>query len=580
MALSMLVSIFVMLLAWKRRQVPGAAAMVALAGATFIWILGFHIETNTRTLEQQLFFNSIGYIGVWSVPVAWLIFAVHYTTGIRRVTWRLSLLIIIPLISIVLVWSNNWHHLMWSGEHLVTSGPFIVTARTYETLFWIAYAYAYILIFAGAVILMRRLFVGVPLYMGQAISLIVAIGLPVIWNVIFIFNLGSLPGKDFTPVMLSISGAVVILGVMRFKLLAAVPFARKLIIERLSEGVLALDMHHRLLEANAAALRIFGVNQNIIGKRADDLSPLSPVLTLLSQPPSDDVELTFNLSGEKRSYELDTAPMLDNNNRQLGWLVILHDITERKLVQQNLQDLYEREKALRQDLEDEIKKRTDFTRAIVHELMTPLTAIIASSELLLDKSADGILTELINNVQWSSLVLKNRISDLLDLSKGEMGMLHIRPDMINLADLLDQINKNMTPVIAKRKQTLRIEVPDLLPEVYADEDRLSQIIFNLIDNASKYSGDGESITLKASINNDAVVVSVQDTGFGISEEDQKLLFSPYARLADDKRRVGGIGLGLAISKMLIQLHGGQIWVESDKSKGSTFSFTLPIKHDS
>ena len=580
MAFSLLASLYVMMLAWRRRQIPGAVAMVALSAATFIWTLGFWLEANADTIERQLFFNAIGYIGVWSVPVAWLLFARHYTTGSQRVGWGLFLLCIVPLISIVLVWSNSWHHLMWSGEHLAVSGPFTVTAKTYEPLFWLSYIYAYILITIGTILLIRKLFIGVPVYAGQAVSLIIAMGLPVVWNIIYVFNLGALPGKDLTPLMLSISGAVIWLGVMRFQLLASVPFARKLVIERLSEGVLAFDMHHRLLEANKPALEMFGLNKRIIGKRTEDFSPLSPVLTRLSPSQIINVELPLVVSGEKRCYELNTTPMHDNGGRQVGWIAILHDITERKNAQQNLRGLYEREKALRQGLEDETKKRADFTRALVHELMTPLTAIIASSETLAEKSADGVWKELINNVQQSSLILKNRINDLLDLSKGELGMLRLRLTMIDLAALLDGVAKNMAPVIAKHKQSLRTELPDLLPKVYADEDRLLQILYNLIDNASKYSGDGKTITVRAVIKDGAIVISVQDKGCGISEEEQKLLFSPYARLVDDKRRVGGIGLGLAISRTLVELHGGQIWVESEKGKGSAFSFTLPAKHDS
>ncbi|MDD5287881.1 MAG: histidine kinase N-terminal 7TM domain-containing protein [Dehalococcoidales bacterium] len=580
MVFSLLASLFVMIMAWRRRQIPGASAMVALAAATFIWTLGFHIETNVQILERQLFFNSIGYLGVWSVPVAWFIFARHYTTGSRRLTWRLLLLCVIPLLGIAMVWSNSWHHLMWSGEHLVTSGPFIVTARTYGTIFWIAYAYSYVLLFAGTIILARRLFIGVPLYLGQAVSLIIAVALPVIWNVIYVFNIGPFAGKDLTPVMLSISGIFIIFGFMRFQLLAAVPFARELVIERLSEGVLAFDINRHLLDANPAALKIFRVNKSIIGKTIEDLSPLSSVLTRLSSAPTAAIELSLIVSGEKRFYELYTEPIRDNSGRQLGWLAILHDVTERKLTQQNLQNLYEREKTLRQSLEEETKKRADFTRALVHELMTPLTAIVASSEILADKSDDEVWTELVKNVQWSSLLLKNRISELLDLSKGEMGMLRIRPAMVNLKVLLDQIARNMAPILDKHKQSLYIRMPDLLPEVYGDKERLSQILLNLIDNASKYSEDGGNITLKVEGNKDNVVVSVQDSGIGISPEEQKLLFSPYSRLADDKRKVGGIGLGLAISKMLVELHGGQIWIESEKGRGSTFSFTLPLKSDS
>jgi PAS domain S-box-containing protein len=331
MVLSLLVSSFVAVLAWQRRRVPGAAAMVALAVSTFIWTLGFLCEANSDTLEQQLFFSAIGYLGSMSTPVAWFLFAMHYTTDNRRITgWKIIPFCIVPLVTVILVWTNSLHHLMWSGEHLVESGLFIVTAKTYGPFFWVALAYNYILILAGAIILIRRLFVGARLYTQQAISLIIAVSLPLLWNIIYVFNLIPLPRKDLTPVMFAISGAVIVLGVMRFQLLSAVPFARKFLIQHLSDGVMAFDMSNRLLEANPMAFKIFGLDSDVIGKRIENIPSLLPIARQLSSANPCNVELTLMVSEEERFYELEVIPTLDNHKQQIGWLAILRDITERK----------------------------------------------------------------------------------------------------------------------------------------------------------------------------------------------------------------------------------------------------------
>jgi PAS domain S-box-containing protein len=331
MILSLLIAVFYAVLTWRRRRVPGAQAMIALAISTFVWTLGYYCEANSGTLERQLFFTGIGYIGSLSVPVAWFLFALHYTADSIKITVKkVAPLCIIPLIALIMIWTNNWHHLMWSGEHLVQSGSFTITVKTYGTLFWVMMSYNYILVVTGAVILIRRLFVGTPLYKGQAVSLIIAASLPLLWNIIYVFDLFSLPRKDLTPVMFAISGLFIILGLMRFQLLTAVPFARKLLIQHLYDGILAFDMHNRLLEANPAALSIFKLSKNVIGHKIEGPSPLSPVVKHISSGKIDNIELALKISNEKRFYDLETVMMRDNTGSQIGWLVIVRDITERK----------------------------------------------------------------------------------------------------------------------------------------------------------------------------------------------------------------------------------------------------------
>ncbi len=189
MAASLLITALIVVITVRRRQVPGASAMIALGVATFIWTAGFLLEANSATLERQLFFNNIGYIGSMSMPVALFFFALHYTTDSRRSNpWRVLAFCVVPLLSVILVWTNNYHHLMWYDEHLEETGLFIITVKTYAPFFWIMLVYNYMLILGASIILIRRLFTGARLYTGQAISLIIAISLPWIWNFLYIFD--------------------------------------------------------------------------------------------------------------------------------------------------------------------------------------------------------------------------------------------------------------------------------------------------------------------------------------------------------------------------------------------------------
>lgn len=241
-----------------------------------------------------------------------------------------------------------------------------------------------------------------------------------------------------------------------------------------------------------------------------------------------------------------------------------------------LQKLYEREKTLRQELETEINKRVEFTRALVHELKTPLTPVLASSELLLQKTDDELLLGLAQNIDQGASNLNRRIDELLDLARGEIGMLRLDLEPMDPMQLLQQIAYEEVSVALRNRQSLKVEFPPSLPTMRADEERFRQVVLNLMNNAFKFTPAGGKITLRAREEGANLVVEVEDNGRGISKEDQKLLFEPYRSLGSDQEHLSGLGLGLSLAKKLVELHGGQIWVESKKGKGSTFGFSLPL----
>lgn len=241
-----------------------------------------------------------------------------------------------------------------------------------------------------------------------------------------------------------------------------------------------------------------------------------------------------------------------------------------------LRELYHEERTLRQTLEDEISKRIEFTRALVHELKTPVTPVMASSELLLQKLKDEPLYGLAQNINQGANNLNRRIDELLDLARGEVGALRLNPEAIDPRQLLQRIVDEETPVAMRNGQTLTAELPDSLPVIVADEERFQQIVLNLLNNAVKFTPPRGKITLRARVEGDNLTVEVQDTGVGIPENEQEILFEPYRSLKSDRERLSGLGLGLSLSKTLVELHGGQIWVKSKKGKGSTFGFSIPL----
>ena len=232
-------------------------------------------------------------------------------------------------------------------------------------------------------------------------------------------------------------------------------------------------------------------------------------------------------------------------------------------------------------LETANKHKSDFLANMSHELRTPLNAIIGFSEVLIDRMF-GELNEkqadYLNDIHESGKHLLSLINDILDLSKIEAGRMELE---LATFDLPSAISNAMT-LIRERAQrhgiTLGIEVDERLGDFQADERKFKQILLNLLSNAVKFTPDGGRVDVGATMNGSSVEFAVRDTGIGIAPEDQAAVFEEFKQVGRDyTRKAEGTGLGLALTKRFIELHGGEIRVESALGKGSTFIFTLPVR---
>jgi signal transduction histidine kinase len=221
--------------------------------------------------------------------------------------------------------------------------------------------------------------------------------------------------------------------------------------------------------------------------------------------------------------------------------------------------------------------KTEFVSMVSHELRTPLTSIQGYAELLLeDERMDDEERESLTIVKKNADRLLVLINDLLDLSRIEAGRVDLHRTSLDLTCLISEVARSLRPLIEAKQQRLRLDLGDALPAVWADADRVTQILTNLISNAHKYTLVEGSITVAARRDDEFVRVDVSDTGMGLSPEDQAQLFTKFFRAHERLPHAGrGTGLGLVITRLLVELHGGQITVSSAPGQGSTFSFSLP-----
>jgi len=223
--------------------------------------------------------------------------------------------------------------------------------------------------------------------------------------------------------------------------------------------------------------------------------------------------------------------------------------------------------------------KSQFLASMSHELRTPLNSIIGFSKVLLNR-LDGDLTErqeaYIRSVHNSSRHLLELINGILDFSRIEAGKFDMRPETIDLHDLVDECIESSLPLVRDRRLKLEKDVPVELSQVEADRTRIKQVLLNLLSNAIKFTSTGH-VLVQVRQESRYVHISVADTGIGISQADLTRLFEPFQRLDNPlAQQADGTGLGLAISKKFVELHHGRIWAESRESLGSTFHFTLPL----
>jgi PAS domain S-box-containing protein len=360
--------------------------------------------------------------------------------------------------------------------------------------------------------------------------------------------------------------------------------------EMLPVVVFETDIRGKLTFANDKAFNLFG-NRDLekqqinifdyvaMESKEQAIINVQKVITGEKVGPS---EYTFVKTDGRLLRGLISSSVIKNNQESvIGIRGILVDITERKQAEEQLRTLYEKEKNLREELQEEAKARGMFINVLGHELRTPLTPLIASTGMLkeiLNENGQGIENRLINNVYTSALTLGERLEELLDLARISRGTFTIRKQTVDLTILISRLVNGYKVMAERQNKVLKAEMNICaLEKIEADPARLEQVINNLLSNALKYTPANSTVSLSVYRADTEMIIEVRDQGIGIDPENQKKLFQPYHRVEQDRQTYPGIGLGLAVCKQIIDAHGGKIIVESEVGKGSNFIVSLPIK---
>jgi len=336
------------------------------------------------------------------------------------------------------------------------------------------------------------------------------------------------------------------------------------------EGVMVLDYKGRILQVNPALERMFGVTRaEARGRQSSEvfghpkLNAL--VSTVLAQRTGQEDEIILTPSG--RCLDVEASVAGGEQDNEACAVLVFHDITELR----RLENI-----------------RKDFVANVSHELRTPLTSIKGYVEALLDGGKDDPET----SVRFLDIILKQSdrlnliLEDLLQLSKIESGQVQFKQEPLHIGSVVERTIAMVKPLADKKHHRLSSQIAADLPLISGDQERLVQVLANLVDNAIKYTPEGGLITVAArripvakntaDEQRDGIELTVTDTGIGIPERDRPRVFERFYRVDKARsRELGGTGLGLAIVKHIVEGHGGQVWVEGNVPTGSRFVVRLP-----
>jgi len=340
------------------------------------------------------------------------------------------------------------------------------------------------------------------------------------------------------------------------------------------DGIISMDQNMRIIIWNQGAEKILGYKEKeILGKPVVMLTPEKN-----KKKAEDTLTKLFKINGNGDSNRITETGLLRKNGTVVPVEISLskRKVEENYLITGIIRDITERKEA-EEKLRQIDKMKSEFLSNVSHELRTPLQSIGGFAKLILEGKVPDAETqeEFLQIIDRESQQLGILINSLLDMSRLESGRFQINKRLLPLRDTFIDSIKIFHSLARDKDVSLDEDIPEILPEVEVDAERLRQVIVNLMSNAIKFSDPGGSVTAKLETRNGELLFQVKDGGIGIDKKAMSHLFERFYR-AEDKLARGGTGLGLFISKQIIEAHGGRIWAESKLGEGSTFSFTLPL----
>ncbi len=678
---------FLMLNIYKHRDQPGGIYMLLLLMGLFCWCFFQALELISNSEALKILLSQLSYVGVAFVAPLFLLFVYHYVYQIeeRKSSWG-RWIFIESIIVLILAFTNDWHGWVWTGFTPILSENVMILLYHHGPATFIHVYFSYSFLLIALIMLIRHCFLQQFIHKKRTLLMIVALLLPWVGNVLYVYQLTPLKGIDFSPIALTLTALIFVLVFTRYQFFEIKPIALNWLFKSMREGVLVFNQQNQLMLANQQAKQWAGLNRHSYGISIDCFRCFEYKLKdiLPNEFDTSNIIEHHEESGRKW-YKIEKTPLTNSHNFLIGYLVILRDITESKSQEEKLKKMQLRQQALLDSLpfiawlkdvdgnylavnkkyqeeanlpfhqiigkkdpdiwpealakqyvknDDQVMQsknpqlveekletdkgvfwvetykapmlndqgnvegttgfarditeqknlelaKNEFISMVSHEMRTPLTSIINSMKMMLDKELGPLnekQKEVVNIGQRNASRLARFINDVLDFEKIKKSGLVLNFTNENFAEVIHEAVEMLQPLL-KKDVEIKVTLAEDLPMIEMDREKMLRVMINLINNALKFTEKG-AIAISACFNHeeDTVLVSVKDTGIGIKKEDLQKIFATFVQVSPASyRKPESSGLGLSICQEIILKHTGKIWVQSQLGEGSTFFFKIPRK---
>jgi len=560
------------------RDVSAARSFGLLMWLASLWALFHVLNISTVALPLRVFWMQLQAVPFALISPAILALALEY---IGRGQWltrkHVLILLIIPVITILLAWTANYHTLFRYNFQMDLSDSVPALLSSKGVWFWVIVAYSYALILAACWLLITAFHIQTP-YFWNALLITFSILLPFVVDLLYTMGITLIRGDNLASTMFVVSGALTIWALLRFRMFDVTPIARHIVMETIDDPVIVLDVQNHIVDFNHAAQAACGLSPRLIGATPDKLPPeWGALFQRYPDCLAHKEEVTLESAANRRVYDLTISPIQDTRHRTaMGRLFLWHDITEHKQAQSQREAALEALRQYAAQLAAQNAELDTFTHTVAHGLKNPVAVTISLAQLLVDDHetmSPADLSEVLGEISKSGQKLNAIIDELMLLaSVRKQGVV---PAPLDMGSVVRQAIQRLHVLIQDRQANISLPDDAAWPAALGYAPWIEEVWANYIGNAVKYGGAPPVVQVGADPAGLGMArFWVRDNGPGLSAEAQSDLFTPFSRL--DQVRADGHGLGLSIVRRIVEKLGGQVGVESSLGQGSVFFFTLPL----